>query len=229
MDKKRTLVEKEFGIKGVYNDLGYFSSISKFKEGDIILISLYCNQQIRNYPFPLSMNSLTEITKSCTIINANYPNGQNYVVLGGKKMKKNWNHINKYSRNVDDYGTTFLSIGSKDGSKQCCVQLVGLHFDMDYKACSIHVHRGSSLKMVNCIINADNAGIEFEGDELYVDDCNIEVSGVGIRIGYQTEKVIIENSTFLCPHYGHCYIGLHSAAVRDNICFPILNHLIMVW
>ncbi len=194
---KRNDVEEKLNIAGVYNDLRYISRHTDFKAGDIILVHAGKQEfsEYANYglfaSYPQRFEPIISITTNCSIYGVN-PNGYH----SPSKTKVGPQYEGK--PNIDTLDVTFLEIGSE--SHQCSVHIRGISFDMIKNTKTIQINEGCSLSMFNCGVSADCVAIDHFGNNLTVNKCHIEGDGAGIRIGYDTQKVSINNSTFVCTN-----------------------------
>ena len=189
-NNKLTAFEKSLGIQGAVDDLRKILNSTIFmklmlKDQAVIFVH-DGTQELEEMD---DLGGVLTIKRNCRLIGVNYTKDQLVEVsatIDGETYDSNYD---------PDYTETFMCIGSYDGTGKCKVELEGINFNNNFMSSWGHVSRGCSLTISNCVMLARDGGITHRGDELKIDECQMEIGGVCVSIGRFSNKINITNST----------------------------------
>ena len=189
IDNKVTAFEETLGIKGAVGDLRNILNSTEFMKmtsKDKAVIFVFGGTQ--ELPEQDDRGGRLTFKRNCRLIGVNH--GKDQLV----EISATINGKHYESRYDPDYFGFFMYVGSYDGTEKCKVEIERINFN-SVLSVWCHVHQGCSLLISNCKMFAQDGGIHHNGNELQIDNCHIEVGGVCLRIGYDSEIIKVANST----------------------------------
>ena len=190
IDNKVTAFEETLGIKGAVGDLRNILNSTEFmkmtSKDKAVIFVFGGTQELEEQD---DRGGVLTFKRNCRLIGVNHEKDQLVEIsatINGKHYESNYD---------PDYTGYFMCVGSYDGMGECKVEIEGINFNNNFLSVWGQVYQGCSLLISNCKMFAQDGGIHHNGNELQIDNCHIEVGGVCLRIGYDSEIIKVANST----------------------------------